>query len=486
MSRGICSNCGRERWLGGKDKQCKPCAYPVSVCSRCKITRKIWVDDLCSVCYEDRQVRKALENWETHWKCPFLYNTQLMGLFLSYVRRYNLKYRHLRHTKTLAHWFNDKEWSAITSWNQIYQIRKEYPLADTTRSEKGCAWLKIGLMLHEVGVLRPRAVDREYQIQSRILLFVPESQRYVSLFIEILLKSNHSEGTCLNYLDILHSLEAWVHSKYPMTPLTAVSNPLFTEYLKDISCRPSTRTSSIRKTLNCSRRFYQFLLGQRLIIANPTEGLVASREQLQLTVCSEGQIRKLTSYVKNPATDSQLAFLLSLILFYGWGTEDLAFATLFAENQNTLNVIHHRRPRTKGRRFFNRPQKLTLPKTPRWYFNLQKRFYAKWSNAYQNAKKTFPNQPLILLQRGNHTRSVSSNYVNTLLELATAEAVGVKIPIRVLRQTCGHIYSYRGDASMLANLGWSPEFAFQYTWLPRIYYSQAQKKPESPTEFRSH
>ncbi len=32
---------------------------------------------------------------------------------------------------------------------------------------------------------------------------------------------------------------------------------------------------------------------------------------------------------------------------------------------------------------------------------------------------------------------------------------------------CGHLHTKNGDGSVLSTLGWSPNFAFHYTWLPR-------------------
>ena len=38
-------------------------------------------------------------------------------------------------------------------------------------------------------------------------------------------------------------------------------------------------------------------------------------------------------------------------------------------------------------------------------------------------------------------------------------------------QTCGDLHMPEGDGSVLTVLGWSPQFAFDYTWLPRRFFT---------------
>ncbi len=242
------------------------------------------------------------------------------------------------------------------------------------------------------------------------------------------------------------------------------------DYLKYLSCLYAGDLGYRRKALSCFNSFYRFLKSNRHIVVNPAESVIVSRSPGQLTVCDESQIKKIFAFIKTPKSDPQQALLLSLILFYGWSREDLRLATLCMEDQATLNIVHHRTQRTKGRRLYNRPQKLQLQSSPDWFFKLQRRYYLHWLNIYKKTKWTYPRQSPILPPRGNHNRPVSSEYVATLIAQATIAAVGVPIPVRILRQTCGHLHSTRQDSSLLTRLGWSAQFAFHYTWLPRQHY----------------
>ena len=84
--------------------------------------------------------------------------------------------------------------------------------------------------------------------------------------------------------------------------------------------------------------------------------------------------------------------------------------------------------------------------------------------------------PLILFQDYRANRPLSDETIRKRVQNATHAATGVEIPSSILRQTCGHIYSTRNDASLLSRLGWSPEFAFQYTWLPRQYFTPPRSR----------
>ena len=78
---------------------------------------------------------------------------------------------------------------------------------------------------------------------------------------------------------------------------------------------------------------------------------------------------------------------------------------------------------------------------------------------------------MLLPKNGNYNRPLNSDEARERIKEATIVATGHYIPARILRQTCGHLYSKNGDASILSRMGWSPGFAFCYTWAPRSFFT---------------
>ena len=229
--------------------------------------------------------------------------------------------------------------------------------------------------------------------------------------------------------------------------------------------------SGVRRSWIYLNKFFKWCVLSRLILVNPCENIQVHRPAPQLTVCSEEQIQKLLVFIKNPQSDPESAFLLSLLLFFGLKSEDLTYAKIaLQKDQLVLNL--RRKTLTKGRMYYNREESLRLPSKPPWFFKLQKRFYEKWLQHYQKIKKTYPNHPLLLPYSNHFNRSISGDVTQDRIQKAALSATGVAITARVLRQTCGHIYSRNQDASLLTRMGWSPQFAFHYTWLPRKYFTK--------------
>ena len=115
-------------------------------------------------------------------------------------------------------------------------------------------------------------------------------------------------------------------------------------------------------------------------------------------------------------------------------------------------------------------------------FQFTKRFYEKWLQHYQKVKRPIPIIPYCFPTAiTSIVRSVEMS-LRGAFKRPPFSATGVAIPARVLRQTCGHIYSRKQDASMLARMGWSPQFAFHYTWLPKIFYKKIESQNQVKLE----
>ena len=166
--------------------------------------------------------------------------------------------------------------------------------------------------------------------------------------------------------------------------------------------------------------------------------------------------------------------MLALILFYGMQIEDLRYAKIESFSEQ-LSLQLRRKPLSRGKRYYNRQSTLKLSQKPNWFLSLQKKFYLKWLEHYQKTKKSYPQHWLCLPYHYNYNRPLSYDTLHKRIQQATLAATGKTIPAKILRQTCGHIYSRNQDASVLTTLGWSPQFAFHYTWLPRQYYTPSQK-----------
>jgi hypothetical protein len=252
-----------------------------------------------------------------------------------------------------------------------------------------------------------------------------------------------------------------------------VNASLIREYLDFLYQNHSS--THVRPTFTLIGRFYRWCKEKKLILVNPCDGIDVNREFAKLSICSPQQVQKLYSFVQNPQSETESALLISLVLFFGFSTADLSYSQLTNHLNSNLQITFRRKPTTYGRRYYNRHQLLTLPSKPLWFLNLQKRFYQQWVVQYSRVKKTYPRQSLFFPETLHSNRPLSTTVIRHRFNQATQTATGTPIPIRIVRQTCGDLHSQNSDSSILSQLGWSSQFAFCYTWLPRTYFSP--KKP---------
>lgn len=483
MTKGTCHLCGESRWLRGKGGACKPCAYPRGSCVRCRKVRKIYVDELCYLCYQDRQVRTALLNSEQELLPTGDYERYLFHLYLAYIRRYWLKYAHLNQARRLSKIFSTHRIALVLSWMNIYEVAKKHPLPHRSPSPKGCAWIKIGYMLQELGVLPPRTEEVGRHLESFRALLHPKNWARIELFLSCLRKLGNTESSLTRYLDVFKNLEQYlVLSVHGEPDLLTLNEDQMKRYL--VHLHQSKKVSSayyLRGTRDRLSRFYRFCKDQKWIILNPCENIKLSRELGKLTICSPEQIREIERFIKSPASPPESALIICLILFFGFTIEDLAFATMEIKDSDFLVIALRRKARSRGRHYYNRDQTLELPTHSKWFLGLQKRYYQAWSVHYSRVKRTYPHYPLILFRDNRANRPLSAERIRLRVQEATQAATGIVIPASVLRQTCGHLHSSRHDASLLSRLGWSPQFAFNYTWLPRTYFIPNKPARQEPS-----
>lgn len=217
--------------------------------------------------------------------------------------------------------------------------------------------------------------------------------------------------------------------------------------------------------------FYRWSLAEKKIIYNPCVGIRVGKSAPRLLICSEIQCKAIFEYIKNKNTPPEEALMLALILIWAFKSEDLRYAKI--EFNKTI-IITLPRNKTNNKQYYDREQILCLPDHPKWFYDLQVRFYKYWTEHYAKLKKSVPHQYLMLPKR----RSIQALTKNTILlrvTKATQAAVGNHIPPQILRKTSGFLHSQQGDAAILATLGWSQHTSFRYTWLPKITY---QSKPQ--------
>lgn len=468
--KGICPQCQKIRWLGGKDGHCKPCAYPIGRCARCSAYRKIYVDSLCYLCYQDRQVRATLLEVELHRGPIVDYDRHLFQLYLTYIRRYWLRYCHLKQARRLGDILILKPTPLIQSWAQIYSLAQRDGLYHQSSTQNGCAWLKIGYMLQELGVLSSRGDEYEHRLQALLSVFNDKTKSLINRFLSQLIRLDKSDGTLDNQLCALKNIYLWVKARSIDADLLSLHSLWIQDYLEHLQgISQLNPTRYMREQFLHVSRFYRWCKQEGLILLNPCDAIQISRSAESLCICSPDQIQKLSSFYKDVQTDPEQALLIILVLIFGFTTEDLAFAQLSCSKNQTLEIILRRKARTAGRRYFNRPQTIQLPREMPWFFQLQRSYYQFWLQHYAQIKKTYPYQPLFLDKSFRSNRPLSTDCINERFKNATLAAVGSPISIRIVRQTCGHLYSQVADTSILSRLGWSPQFAFHYTWLPRTY-----------------
>lgn len=325
-------------------------------------------------------------------------------------------------------------------------------------------------MLQELGILGPKRDERAYWIEKSLKNFPEDIRSDVTSYINRLKQLKMADNTLQNHIRYLRNYFLWLDSVYPQISVLSVTEAKVVEYAGFLQTR-SEKIQFLRHNILGIRRFYAWLVYCKRIDKNPCANLNPARAQQKINICSDEQIKGLMKYVADLESDAEGAFLISLILFYGLTTEDLQNAKLDVADDH-LVIVFERPRRTYGRHFYNRDEVLRLPKKPDWFAGLQQRFHRLWQARYRATKKTFPCRRLNLPEHHHYTRPLSHTLVVERIYAATVAATGSCIPPKVLRQTCGHLYSQNGDGSLLSRLGWSPQFAFHYTWLPRKIESE--------------
>ncbi len=297
--KGLCPVCREYRWLGGKGRACKPCAYPMGQCVKCKLGKKIYVDGLCYVCYEDRQVRDSLVDLLAP---PAPYPQLIFELYLTYIRRYNLKYHHLRQAKKLRFILETDPPEPFKSWFQVYQYDEKYPLPHKPGNKKGHAILKIGFMLQELGVLPPREEELGRQLENLLATFTAKDRQWLEPLLESLKTRRREQATLRHLLGTLRDFRRWLEPQ----DLLSVNQQTIEDYLHSLR-EQNKKPSFIMTGFSALNQTYRFLKFQKLILVNPCKKVKMNRLAIKLSILSESQTKQIVDFIKKPDSDPESA-----------------------------------------------------------------------------------------------------------------------------------------------------------------------------------
>ncbi|MBC8548767.1 MAG: site-specific integrase [Candidatus Brocadiales bacterium] len=395
------------------------------------------------------------------------YNKNLFDLYLTYIKRYRLSYSVKNQARTLVTVLENEKISIIKSWFDLYCLSDAYGLYQPNSPAKGCAFIKIGKVLQELGVLPPREDELDRQIMLQLSYF--SHPKNVEMFSQSLMKVGNSKETIIKYLCALRYFSHWLFHIKNKESLELVSSNDIKTYIQLL--KEQHPNQYIRSRYHYLSRYYKWLLFKGFIEVDPTPNLELNREKGKINILDDHKIKKLFSFIRNPSSSPEQSLMIALCLIWGAKTIDLAQAQIIIKDCG-FDIKFRRKTLTKGKIYYNRPEILKLPTENRWFLDLQKRYLKFWLAHYGKIKKTYPKAPLFLHRTFNSNNFLCTAVIKDRFKDATMAATDTKITNRIIRQTCGHLNSQSGDASLLSTLGWSDQFAFHYTWLPREIWSE--------------
>lgn len=366
------------------------------------------------------------------------YNRYLFSLYLKYINRFIVYPHQVAQAKNYKQMIENKDIPNIKSWGDIHQLAAQYHSIYGKPPNSGNPFIKTGKMLQELGVLPPKGKYNQhhfYKFSDEINAITNGATRS---FINFLPTSHRSLGTNLQIIYIIKDFAKWM--KWQNIELHQANQNMITGYL-DYILSQGQKSSTKNQIFSYLNFYYRWQQDKGVMDYNPCTGLPTSNWSRQLLTCAPLQYKQLWTYIKNPNSDSQLAMILALILVWAFRNHDLCHAKLEFKGDDFKIIM----PRIYKRgKHWNREQVLLLPQEPHWFLNLQHRFKSQWISHYQQLKKTFPHQYLMLAQTRDIRPLSEATMVNRVYQ-ATLAATNQKIPLRVLRQTCGTIYAAKNE-----------------------------------------
>ena len=442
-----CPKCAIEFYFRRHDQHCPSCAVPVPV-------------------------QKKFERLVAQYQAASPYNQQLFELYRKHVSLLTITSKHIEMADAFMKYLATASIPAIRSWKEALALSQQFLNSQKQELRAPCPIMTVAKMLEELGVLPIRQIDREIHLEKIYSRCDADTAFALRRYSEHLLRIRCAKRGRYSSVRTVFEFYLWLMDHEPSYALFTASEEVVTRHL--LSRRNKDHSGIRRHTLN---RFYSWAKFECLTLLNPTEKIPVPKPQRSLLVCSDHQIRLLESYVKKPESDPEYALILTLALYWGLTVLELALSTIEIRDSRELWIYVYRKELGRGRKFYNREQVLKLPLNSPWLAALQTRYILMWRERYEQARKDFPTQPLLLsrARQGRTNRHLHNHSALDLFYEATLAATGTRIPPNVVRRTSGHIHTDHGDASRLTKLGWSKSMATDFSFLPRNYFSSTKK-----------
>ena len=448
-----------------------------NVCPLCLKSNRFFYQGICLRCHVAQLVMKRLDEMKTEIQPACEYNGLIFDLYLSYIRRCKLHASHRDQAVKLMEILERDKIPVITSWADIDRLSKKYQLWDLP-GKTGCAFKKIGRMLHGLGVLDVSWEEgTEGRRQRKVLdQLSPETAIAVKSFIKMLQKNKRSPSTVSIFLTTILYLELWLKTIDPnhgVMLACAVDIESYFDHLRREKC-------SANRIYNCHgviKRFYRWACLEKRLLVDPARLISINKPSKSIEICSEADLDILVSFIKNSKSDPADAFLLSLVLYFGFSIRQLCLAQLAPGNGDTLRILLAAREPTCCMHFKRPADHLDLPSNPEWFLRLQKRYESHWRARYADINKISVRRPLFLPEKKWYNAPLQPTTLYQRLKRATSTALGGRsIPWGVLHSSCGVLHTRYQDASILTKLGWSPQHACSYVYIQKKIYSPSISK----------
>jgi hypothetical protein len=333
-------------------------------------------------------------------------------------------------------------------------------------------------MLHGLGVLDVSWEEgTEGRRQRKVLaLLSPETAIAVKPFIKMLQKNKRSPSTISIFLTAILHLELWLKTIDPNHGIMlacAVDIESYFDHLR-------REKGSANRIYNCHgliKRFYRWACLEKRLLVDPARLISINKPPKSIEICSETDLDTLISFIKNSKTDPADAFLLSLVLYFGFSIRQLCLAQLAPGNGDPLRILLAACEPTCSRRFKRPADHLDLPSNPQWFLRLQKRYESHWLARYADVNKISVRRPLFLPEKKWYNAPLQPTSLYRRLKRATSTALGGRsIPWGVLHSSCGVLHTRYQDASILTKLGRSQQHAGSYVYIQKKIYSPSISK----------
>ena len=435
---------------------------------QCPVCEKIksfqYKGDICSFCLSMMKNADKISKLSENFRAKTNYNSYLLDLYFKYISRYSINHRHIKVTEKLKEFLRVRSVTTLKNWIDVKKASEDFKKYTGYSSKGSCPFIKIARMLQELNVLPIRQEDYAIAYDHSIERLPASFKDMAILYFNTLKKRKYALTSLVSYANLFDNLQKWLQRYYATNNILNVSELMLIDYFNQIQSEHNTIRS-----MTTLRKFYKWAKKEKYILINPLEQIMIPKLDPSLLICSDDQIKSLIKYIKNVDVDPEKAMLLGLVLYWGLTGPELRCSTINIVN-GLIQIRLYRKDLSYGRKNYRRNNTLVLPDNPAWINGLQKRFINQWEQKYKKVKKNFPNQLLFFTKNLRSNRPIGIGDLRARLYKGTLDATGEKIPLSVLRRTCGHIYSMTGEASILRDLGWSKGYATQFLWRQREYF----------------